>query len=138
MSHTEIMVNLPTGRATRKADVDLTLIEINCRQHNTDFAPVTEACVGYNKLDVCLEAYLGDCAEDGNGGVHRQYDDTDMTWDMVPRRPRLFARGAIVHLQCNVEGVVKKVRKSDEAGKQCYPYFILNSLRRLIWGAYLI
>ena len=121
MSHTEIMVNLPTGRATRKADVDLTLIEINCRQHNTDFAPVTEACVGYNKLDVCLEAYLGDCAEDGNGGVHRQYDDTDMTWDMVPRRPRLFARGAIVHLQCNVEGVVKKVRKSDEAGSSVTP-----------------
>ena len=38
------MVNLDGGSR---------LIEVNCRQHNTDFAPMTNACIGYNGMLRC-------------------------------------------------------------------------------------
>lgn len=34
------------------------LVEVNTRWHLTDFAPLTDACVGYNAVEETLSAYL--------------------------------------------------------------------------------
>merc|ERR1711935_1140307 len=36
------------------------LIEVNCRQHNMDFVPLTDNAVGYNLYEMLLAAYFGD------------------------------------------------------------------------------
>jgi len=44
LSHVEVIAetSLETG------EVRVHLVEVNCRQHNTDFMPLTNACVGYS------------------------------------------------------------------------------------------
>lgn len=84
ISHCEVIVS-PSG--------DIKLVEVNCRQHATDFAPLTSACIGYNALDMVLDAYLGDGDE----------------WEEIPDLPTTRLYGAIVHLVSHVEGVVKSL-----------------------------
>ena len=74
------------------------LVEVNCRQHNTDFAPLTTVCVGYNALDMLLAAYL----DGGNKNV--------LLWDEVPELPSTKAYCAIVHLVSHVEGIIQEIR----------------------------
>ena len=64
------------------------LVEVNCRQHNMDFAPITMACIGYNALDMQLAAYL-DPKGDREG---------ELVWELLPDRPVTRALGAMVHL----------------------------------------
>ena len=61
------------------------------------------------------DAYFGGCENERSEG-DRDDDDDDgaqsddvITWEGTPRRPELLVDGAIVHLVCSVEGVVKKV-----------------------------
>jgi len=117
MSHTQIMVD---GQ-------DAKLIEVNCRQHNTDFAPLAQAVVGYNALDMALAAYLGD-GDDFEAGT----EEERLNWDSLPDLPSLKKFGAIVHLICHVEGVVVKLGEGlkeiehleSVISSQIYPGFL--------------
>jgi hypothetical protein len=70
-----------------------------------DFAPLAMLCVGYNALDMMVEAYLGapdDNEEgegDGDGGA------PSAAWeDRYPDVPQLRAHGCMVHLVCYASG----------------------------------
>jgi hypothetical protein len=82
------------------------LVEVNCRQHNTDFAPLTSACMGYNALDMLLAAYLGDATEFPPDTEHMR-----LKWDTLPDLPVTRAYGAIVHLVSHVEGTITGVNQ---------------------------
>jgi len=80
------------------------IIEVNCRQHNTDFVAICDAVLGYNALDLLLAAYFA--------SIHQ--NDAALTWDDVPNLPNTRAYGAIVHLVCHVNGRVVGLRCLDE------------------------
>ena len=92
LSHVEVIVS--SNSATGKTRVRL--VEVNCRQHNTDFIPLCNACVGYNALDMILGAYLGNI--------------NDESWDSIPILPTTRAFGTIVHFVSHVEGKISKIR----------------------------
>lgn len=90
MTHTEVIMTKDGCR----------LVEVNCRQHNMNFAPITMACIGYNALDMLLAAYLGDgpCAPDKR--------DMCLEWSLLPERPVLRAYGAMVHFVNHAKGTL--------------------------------
>ena len=90
MTHNEVKIT-PVGTVK--------LIEVNCRQHNANIAPVTTMCIGYNTLDAVVSAYV---------------DEDEGLFDKMPAYPKLKKGGIIVHLQCNVEGRVKKLKGLEE------------------------
>lgn len=96
LSHTEVIVDEKGPR----------LVEVNCRQHNTDFAPLTTACVGYNALDMLLASYLGDATDFPPHTEHMRLD-----WDSLPDLPVTRSYGAIVHLVCSTSGILREVNK---------------------------
>ena len=77
------------------------LVEVNCRQHNTDFVPLTSISIGYNALDMLLAAYLGDM-----DNLPIETSDLRLDWDELPALSKPQAFAAIVHLVCYVEGEV--------------------------------
>ena len=99
MSHNEVIVD---DKGSPR------LVEVNCRHHNTDFAPLTTACMGYNALDMVLAAYLGDADDFPPNTEHKR-----LVWDELPDLPVSKAYGAIVHLVSHVEGTLVEV--NDEA-----------------------
>lgn len=105
LSHVEVIAEVPASGA---GPARVRLVEVNCRQHNTDFAPLTDACVGYNALDLLLAAHLGaDGDEDkGEGGDRGQ----GLPWDAVPALPVVRAHGAVVHFVSHAEGTLSRVR----------------------------
>lgn len=98
-SHTEVI--LSTKGQPR-------LVEVNCRQHNMDFAPLTMACIGYNSLDMLLAAYLG-----GNEEDTYPPDTADMRldWDTLPDLATTRAFGAVVHLINFADGILLSVNE---------------------------
>ena len=88
LSHVEVIADSDEGK------VRVRLVEVNCRQHNTDFMPLTDACIGYNALDMVLESYLG----------------TKQNWDSIPILPTIRAHGAIVHFVSHVKGTLSNIR----------------------------
>ncbi|GMI08425.1 hypothetical protein TrVE_jg9213 [Triparma verrucosa] len=90
MTHNEVKIT-PVGTVK--------LIEVNCRQHNANIAPVTTMCIGYNTLDAVVSAYV---------------DEDEGLFESMPAYPKLKKGGIIVHLQCNVEGRVKKLKGLEE------------------------
>jgi len=99
LSHVEVIAE--TSPTTGK--IRVRLVEVNCRQHNTDFIPLTNACVGYNALDMVLAAHLGNL----DGGSD---EDEGLPWDAVPILPATRAHGAIVHFVSHVEGRISRIR----------------------------
>lgn len=95
MTHTEVIMTKDGCR----------LVEVNCRQHNMDFAPITMACIGYNALDMLLSAYLGD------SGCVPGSEEMCLEWSLLPDRPILRAFGAMVHLVNHVEGKLVAVNE---------------------------
>ena len=83
LSHNEVIVTKDGPR----------LVEVNHRQHNMDFLPLVMACIGYNCLDMTLQALL-----DGE------------FWDSIPDEPRLRAHGCMVHLVNSASGVLQDLR----------------------------
>lgn len=72
-----------------------TLVEVNTRWHLTDFAPLTDACVGYNAVQETLSAYL----DPGR-------------FDALPRVPptgEASRYGRVVHLVSFVEGPLERI-----------------------------
>ena len=92
------------------------LVEVNCRQHNTDFVPLTSTSIGYNALDMLLSAYLGDV-----DNLPIETADLRLDWDQLPTlgKPRAFA--AIVHLVCYDEGEVVALDASVMAEIESLP-----------------
>lgn len=117
MTHNEVKVN-EAGEVLG--------IEVNARQHNTNFAPLTSCCVGYNQLDMVLSAYLSDVQLIEEGEENKNYkkddgdeEDDDMTlvegyfsWDKFPVLPNILQHANIIHLACGVTGIIKKVDSS--------------------------
>lgn len=121
MSHNEFIVDEDGPR----------LVEVNCRQHNTDFAPLTTACMGYNALDMLLSAYLGDEPD-----LPPDTADMRLVWDDLPDVPVNRAFGAVVHLVCHVEGVITDIHEEvieeiqnlpSVAAMEVYPEFSVGS-----------
>jgi hypothetical protein len=99
LSHTEVILG---------KDMVPRLVEVNCRQHNMDFAPLTMACIGYNALDMTLSAYLG-------GNDESTYPSgeefTRLDWDSLPDLPVTRAYGAVVHLVNFANGILVSVNE---------------------------
>ncbi|GAX26982.1 hypothetical protein FisN_9Lh288 [Fistulifera solaris] len=85
LSHNEVIVRSDTRQPM--------LVEINCRQHNMDFAPLTMACIRYNAFQILLGAYFGG----------------DDEWDQYPELPTLQAHGCMVHLVNYARGSLVQV-----------------------------
>ena len=101
LTHNEVIV---TSQGPR-------LVEVNCRQHNMDFAPITMACIGYNAFDMLLAAYLGGEPPEAYppGTEHLRLD-----WDTLPDLPSLRLYGAMVHLVNSVSGKLTSHQHLDE------------------------
>jgi hypothetical protein len=86
------------------------LVEVNCRQHNMDFAPITNSCIGYNAFDMLLASYLG-------GGDPVDYPpDTAcerLEWDILPDLPCPRRPGAMMHLVNYAEGTLIGVNEAS-------------------------
>jgi len=102
LTHTEIIIGQEDGVCR--------LIEVNARQHNMDFAPLTMACIGYNALDMLLAAYLGNTNPSNS---MKEEEDVALDWKLLPDRPVTRAHGAMVHLVNHLEGELIGV--NDEA-----------------------
>lgn len=101
LTHNEVIV---TSEGPR-------LVEVNCRQHNMDFAPITQACTGYNAFDMLLAAYLGGQPAESYppGTEHLRLD-----WDTLPVLPSLRLCGAMVHLVNYSSGKLTSTQYLDE------------------------
>lgn len=85
------------------------LVEVNCRQHNMDFSPLTMACIGYNAFDMTADALLGDPERSS-----RDIDDSEWWNGKYPLLPTLRAAGCMAHLVCFQSGTVVGVNHLDE------------------------
>ncbi len=104
LSHVEVIVT----RNTETGSIQVRLVEVNCRQHNTDFIPLTNACVGYNALDMVLAAYLGESDESS----HEYPEETAhlrLAWESLPALPTTRAHGAIIHFVSHVNGKISRI-----------------------------
>ena len=107
ISHNEVIVTADRGPI---------LVEVNCRQHNMDFAPIAMACLGYNALDALVDAYL---------------EPDPNAWLLsYPDLPVLEAAGAMLHLVNSASGRLRQVHHMEEisnlesvVGLEVYPHF---------------
>ena len=108
LSHVEVIVSPNDTDASDP--IRVRLVEVNCRQHNTDFLPLTNACVGYNALDMVLAAYLG---EDDESMSSHQYPaeaaHLRLPWREIPQLPTTRAHGAIIHFVSHVRGKISRI-----------------------------
>ena len=87
------------------------LVEVNCRQHNADFAPLASSLIGYNAFDLLLSAYLDsdDNNDDDANNNNNHSENEDDTWDNAPILPVTHSYGAIVHLVCHSSGILSNI-----------------------------
>jgi len=89
MTHTEVIVTPDRGPG---------LVEVNCRQHNMDFAALTMNCLHSSALDMFIIANF-----------------FSEQWAEVPKRPmEQHAHGCMVHLVSSVAGAVTEVNHLEE------------------------
>jgi len=107
------------------------LIEVNCRQHNTDFAPMTSLCIGYNALDMLLAAYLGDIPDID---LPEMFKEERLRWSELPEFPTPNLLGAVVHLVSHAEGPIVDIRHAEEIENlqsvqllHIYPHFMVGN-----------
>lgn len=106
ITHSEVIVT-PDGPR---------LVEVNCRQHNMDFLPLTMGGIGYNMYDVLLAAYFGPTGNDDATTTEDMlvHSDKDrLEWDLIPDIPTTRMNAAMVHLVNSKSGILKSV--NDEA-----------------------
>ena len=60
LSHVEVILDSNHEEEGGEGVGGPILVEVNCRQHNTDFVPLTSMSIGYNALNMLLAAYLRD------------------------------------------------------------------------------
>jgi hypothetical protein len=108
VTHSEIIITADGPR----------LVEVNCRQHNMDFVPLTDNAIGYNLYDMLLSAYLGR-GDDGNESENKNIDDDtaiinedeQLNWDLIPNYPSIRMNCAMVHLVNNKEGILERLNE---------------------------
>mmetsp|Transcript_20851 Transcript_20851/g.34402 ORF Transcript_20851/g.34402 Transcript_20851/m.34402 type:complete len:609 (+) Transcript_20851:154-1980(+) len=108
LSHVEVIVT----RDSKTGSIQVRLVEVNCRQHNTDFMPLTNACVGYNALDMVLAAYLGKSDESSSSHDYDYPEETAhlrLSWESLPILPTTRAHGAIIHFVSHVSGRISRI-----------------------------
>jgi hypothetical protein len=86
------------------------LVEVNCRQHNMDFVPLTDNAIGYNLYDMLLAAYFGD--DDDQGIEDDLLTDARVNWDLLPDYPSTRLNAAMVHLVNDKRGVLKRLNEN--------------------------
>jgi hypothetical protein len=98
LTHTEVIITADGPR----------LVEVNCRQHNMDFMPLTDGSIGYNAFDMLLEAYLG-----GNDPSFYppETESQRLDWDILPDIPSTRMSGAMVHLVNYAQGTLVGVNE---------------------------
>ena len=84
------------------------LVEVNCRQHNMDFIPLTMGSIGYNALDMLLSAYLG--GEDPSF-YPLDLNNRRLEWDALPDIPVKRMNGCMVHLVNYKEGKLLSINE---------------------------
>lgn len=91
------------------------LVEVNCRQHNMDFLPLTMNGIGYNIYDMLLSAYMDGrhpIFDDGLGLIDdQQPDQQKLDWDMLPTIPTTKMNAAMVHLVNHQNGILTKINE---------------------------
>ena len=100
ITHSELIIT-PDG---------LRLIEVNCRQHNMNFVPLTDNAIGYNLFDMLLAAYFGD--DDDQNDESDIHMDARVDWDILPDYPSRRMNAAMVHLVNDKKGVLKRLNES--------------------------
>ena len=130
MTHTEVKVVTEQTNNNNNNKPHCQLIEVNCRQHNTDFAPMANICIGYNALDMLLAAYL-----DPPTYTEEEEEDEVFSWDDIPVYPTLRFQGTIVHLVCYSSGIVNEIKHMETIQElesfvtmEIYPKFLPSSL----------
>jgi len=98
LSHNEIII---TENGPR-------LVEVNCRQHNMNFLPLTMSCHGYNAFDMLLAAYLGDQPRDS---YPEEGEGLRLDWNLLPPIPTKRMHGQMVHLSSFVEGTLISINE---------------------------
>ena len=91
-SHSEVIVTRDRGPV---------LVEVNCRQHNMDFAPLTMLCIGYSAWEMTLDAFL----------------ENDKVWETIPKLPQLRNAGCMVHLVNYATGKLSGVNHLEDIEK---------------------
>lgn len=106
------MVGAQSGDDTSQSPGMPVLVEVNTRWHLTDFAPVTDACVGYNAVEETLSAYL----------------DPER-FAALPREPPAGVgakHGRVVHLVSYVEGSLEGIEHEEvRSRRSCDPAMVL-------------
>jgi len=93
------------------------LVEVNCRQHNMDFVPLTDNAIGYNLYDMLLAAYFGD-DDDDNDCCSSFIDEAEINkdarvdWDLLPDYPSLRMNAAMVHLVNDKRGFLMRLNEA--------------------------
>ncbi|KAG7347744.1 biotin carboxylase [Nitzschia inconspicua] len=104
ITHSEVILSADskTGKLTPR------LVEVNCRQHNMNFLPLTMSGIGYNVFDMLLAAYLGDDnnVHDGGESVGEKLD-----WELLPNIPSNRLNAAMIHLVNTQEGILIQVNE---------------------------
>ena len=98
LSHNEVIITADGPR----------LVEVNCRQHNMDFCPITMACIGYNALDMLLSAYFGGKDPDF---YPAEAEGERLDWDLIPTIPAKRMHGAMIHLVNYQQGKLAEVNE---------------------------
>jgi len=93
ISHNEVIL--------RKTGAGPAFIEMNMRQHNMDFLPLTMSCIGYNAFDMYLLALFFDAEE----------------WEACPDIPSLRFVGCMVHLVNSQSGKLVANHHIEEMSK---------------------
>jgi len=87
------------------------LVEVNCRQHNMDFVPLTDNGIGYNLYDMLLAAYYGNNDDDFDIEPNLNID-ARVNWDLLPDYPSTRMNAAMVHLVNDKKGVLKRLNEN--------------------------
>eukprot|EP00536_Pseudo-nitzschia_multiseries_P009914 jgi/Psemu1/297416/fgenesh1_pm.289_\ len=106
MTHSELIMT-PDGPR---------LIEVNCRQHNMNFVPLTDNGIGYNLYDMLLAAYFGDDNVDNDNDDDPDHPlelltDARVDWDLLPDYPSRRMNAAMVHLVNDKKGVLQRLNE---------------------------
>ena len=87
------------------------LVEVNCRQHNMDFVPLTDNGIGYNLYDMLLAAYFGD--NNDNWDIEPNLNiDARVNWELLPDYPSTRMNAAMVHLVNDKKGLLKRLNEN--------------------------
>ncbi|KAL3917844.1 MAG: hypothetical protein SGILL_004520 [Bacillariaceae sp.] len=109
ITHTEVILT----NSTADGSLSPRLIEVNCRQHNMNFLPLTMGGIGYNVLDMLLAAYLGNDNDDETAvGDADDHEHEKLDWDLLPDIPATRMNAAMIHLVNAKKGILTAINEA--------------------------